>query len=115
MSQYDYLIVGGGMAADAAIRGIREVDPDGAIGLIGAEADPPYKRPSLSKALWRGKPLASVWLDTAARDVDLSLGRVATRLDLARRIVTDDRGADYAFAKLLLATGGAPRRLPFGG
>ncbi|HEU0113284.1 MAG TPA: FAD-dependent oxidoreductase [Thermomicrobiales bacterium] len=115
MSHYDYLIVGGGMAADAAVRGIREVDPTGAIGLLGAEADPPYKRPPLSKALWRGKPLDRVWLDTAAQDVDLHLGRTAARLDLAHRVVVDDRDAGYTFGKLLLATGGAPRRLPFGG
>ncbi|HEX5499252.1 MAG TPA: FAD-dependent oxidoreductase, partial [Thermomicrobiales bacterium] len=57
----------------------------------------------------------SVWLDTAALDVDLHLGRVVERLDLAQRVVTDDRGAGYAFGRLLLATGGAPRRLPFGG
>jgi NADPH-dependent 2,4-dienoyl-CoA reductase/sulfur reductase-like enzyme len=29
--------------------------------------------------------------------------------------VTDDRGIVYTFEKLLLATGGTPRRLPFGG
>ena len=44
---YTYLIVGGGMAADAAVHGIREVDADGSIGLISAEPDPPYKRPPL--------------------------------------------------------------------
>jgi NADPH-dependent 2,4-dienoyl-CoA reductase/sulfur reductase-like enzyme len=115
MSHYDYLIVGGGMAADAAARGIREVDPDGTIGLIGADADPPYKRPPLSKGLWRGKPLDSVWLDTARLGVELHLGRIARRLDLAQRIVVDDRGAGFAFGKLLLATGGTPRRLSFGG
>ncbi|MDF2760744.1 MAG: hypothetical protein K0S99_3379, partial [Thermomicrobiales bacterium] len=29
---YTYLIVGGGMTADAAVHGIREVDADGTIG-----------------------------------------------------------------------------------
>jgi 3-phenylpropionate/trans-cinnamate dioxygenase ferredoxin reductase component len=37
MPQYKYLIVGGGMTADAAIGGIREADPPGTIGLIGTE------------------------------------------------------------------------------
>jgi NADPH-dependent 2,4-dienoyl-CoA reductase/sulfur reductase-like enzyme len=50
MPHYPYLIIGGGMAADAAVRGIRELDPDRAIGLVGAEPDPPYSRPPLSKA-----------------------------------------------------------------
>jgi NADPH-dependent 2,4-dienoyl-CoA reductase/sulfur reductase-like enzyme len=38
-----------------------------------------------------------------------------TALDLPGKRVRDDRGTDVTFDKLLLATGGAPRRLPFGG
>ena len=49
MPYYKYLIIGGGMTADAAVAGIRQVDPDGSIGLIGAEHHPPYARPPLSK------------------------------------------------------------------
>ena len=112
---YTYLIVGGGMAADAAVRGIREVDPDGTIGLISAEPDPPYKRPPLSKKLWRGKPLDSIWLSTDQLGVDLHLGRTGRVLDLQHKRVVDDRGTEYGFDKLLLATGVTPRRLPFGG
>jgi hypothetical protein len=58
MPSYKYLIVGGGMTADAAVRRIREVDRNASIGLIGTEIDPPYDRPPLSKGLWKGKPLA---------------------------------------------------------
>jgi len=112
---YTYLIVGGGMAADAAVRGIREVDADGTIGLISAEPDPPYKRPPLSKKLWRGKALESVWLGTDQLGVDLHLGRTGRLLDLQHKRVVDDRGTEYGFAKLLLATGVTPRRLPVGG
>lgn len=42
MTHYKYLIVGGGMTSDAAVRGIREVDPTGGIGIVGAEIEPPY-------------------------------------------------------------------------
>ncbi len=114
MTDYRYLIVGGGMTADAAVRGIRELDKEGSIGLIGAEADPPYSRPPLSKGLWKGDKLESIWRNTAEANLDLHLGRRATRLDLSGRRVIDDRGTRYGFEKLLLATGGAPRRLPFG-
>ena len=55
MRSYRYLIVGGGMTADSACRGIREHDSDGSIGLVGAEGHPPYSRPPLTKALWQGK------------------------------------------------------------
>src|SRR5215212_6245440 len=113
--RYSYLIFGGGMAADAAARGIREVDPDGTISLISSEPDPPYKRPPLSKKLWQGKPLDSVRLGTDQLGVDLHLGRTGRLLDLRHKRVVDDRGTEYGFDKLLLATGVTPRRLPIGG
>ncbi|MGH8601483.1 MAG: hypothetical protein ACREXR_01485, partial [Gammaproteobacteria bacterium] len=56
MPNYTYLIVGGGMTTDAAVHGIREVDPNGSIGLVSTETHPPYNRPPLSKGLWKGKP-----------------------------------------------------------
>jgi NADPH-dependent 2,4-dienoyl-CoA reductase/sulfur reductase-like enzyme len=114
MPDYRYLIVGGGMTADAAARGIRELDSSGSIGVIGAEPDPPYARPPLSKALWKGEPLESVWRNTGDAGVKLHLGRRASNLDLKRKSVTDDQRAEYTFDKLLIATGGTPRRLPFG-
>ena len=115
MPNYTYLIVGGGMTAGAAVGGIREVDPHGSVGLIGAESHPPYDRPPLSKGLWKGKPLESIWRKIDARGVTLHLGRQARTLDLPNKRVTDDQGTVYTFDKLLLATGGSPRRLPFGG
>jgi 3-phenylpropionate/trans-cinnamate dioxygenase ferredoxin reductase component len=115
MTHYPYLIVGGGMTGDAAVRGIRELDPNGPIGLIGAEKDPPYARPPLSKALWKGEPYESVWRNTGELGVDLRLGRRAMTLDLPSKTVVDDHGESYTFDKLLLATGASPRRLPFGG
>lgn len=108
---YPYLIVGGGMSADAAVRGIRQVDAVGTIGLIGQESDPPYNRPPLSKGLWKRMPLARIWRNTADLGVDLHLGRTATQLDAAAHLVTDDQGNEYTFDTLLLATGGDPIRL----
>jgi len=116
MPHYKYLIIGGGMTADAAIRGFRESDPSGSIGLIGTDPHPPYNRPPLSKALWKGTPLDSVWRHTGDQPgVDLHLGRTATTLSPAQKQVIDDRGTAYTWDKLLLATGGHPKRLTFGG
>ncbi len=114
MPHYRYLIIGGGMTADAAIGGIRQADPSGPIGLIGTDPHPPYNRPPLSKALWKGTPLDSVWRRTKRPGVELHLGRTAQRLDARQRQVTDDQGTVYTWDTLLLATGGTPRRLPFG-
>lgn len=113
MPHYKYLIVGGGMTADAAVNGIREADPSGSIGLISAEQDLPYNRPPLSKGLWKGDSPDSVWRGTEKHGIALHLGRMARGLDLKRKVVTDDQGNTYDFEKLLIATGATPRRLPF--
>jgi NADPH-dependent 2,4-dienoyl-CoA reductase/sulfur reductase-like enzyme len=115
MTRFRYLIVGGGMAADAAAHGIRERDADGAIGLVSAERHPPYSRPPLSKALWKGAALESIWRDTASAGVDIHLGRRIVRLDPHAHVAVDDEGTTYEFERALLATGGRPRRLSFGG
>lgn len=113
MSGYTYLIVGAGMTADAAVNGIREIDPDGSIGVIGTEPDPPYNRPPLSKGLWKGDALDSIWRGTMKPGVTLHLGRTVKFLDPAAKKIADDTGAFYSYEKLLLATGAAPRRLSF--
>jgi 3-phenylpropionate/trans-cinnamate dioxygenase ferredoxin reductase component len=115
MDAYRYLIVGTGMTADAACRGVRDHDPDGSIAIVGREDVPPYQRPPLSKALWTGKAEDSIWCGTAELGVDVLLGRSVASLDLDARTVTDDQGATLGYERLLLATGGRPRRLPFGG
>jgi len=110
-----YLIVGGGLTADAACKGIREHDPDGRILVVGDEPHPPYLRPPLSKALWEGDDESTIWRGTAELGVELRLGRRIVGLDLERREARDDKDETYGYDKLLLATGGRPRRLPFGG
>ncbi|HKY59666.1 MAG TPA: FAD-dependent oxidoreductase [Gemmatimonadota bacterium] len=111
MNSYEYLIVGGGMSADAAVQGIREVDPDGTIGVVGADTHPPYDRPPLSKSLWKGKPEAAIWRGTEETGAILHLGRTIQGIDLHAKSVIDDQGVEYGYGKLLMATGGAPRRL----
>ncbi len=115
MPHYTYLIVGGGMTAAAAVEGIREVDPKGSVGLIGADSHPPYDRPPLSKGLWKGKPLDTIWREFEPQGVTLHLGRQARKLDPSNKRGSDDQGTIYTYDKLLLATGGTPRRLSFGG
>ncbi|PYO99720.1 MAG: NAD(P)/FAD-dependent oxidoreductase [Gemmatimonadetes bacterium] len=112
MPDYTYLIVGGGMTADAAAHAVREVDPAGSIGIIGAERHPPYDRPPLTKALWKGEPEDKIWRKTAETGAVLHEGRRVMAIDSRAHSATDDRGATYRFKKLLLATGGTPRQLP---
>jgi len=110
-----YLIVGGGMTGDAACKGIRELDSDGPITLVGAETHPPYKRPPLTKGLWSGDDEEKIWRGTDRLGVDLRLGRSIVSIDAGARAATDDAGDTFRYEKLLLATGGRPRRLAGGG
>jgi 3-phenylpropionate/trans-cinnamate dioxygenase ferredoxin reductase component len=111
MRNTTYLIVGGGMTAAAAVEGIRERDAEGAIVLVGSEAHPPYKRPPLSKKLWQSGDEAPIWYDAAPEGAEYVTGRRIVELDLDARRARDDRGDEYGYEKLLLATGGTPRRL----
>src|SRR5690554_3744631 len=111
MPDYDYLLVGGGIAADSAARGIREVDESGSIGLISAEPHAPYDRPPLSKGLWQDQTEDEINRDTQELGVEMHLGTRVLRIDRAAHTVHDNQGATHAYRKLLLATGGEPRRL----
>jgi NADPH-dependent 2,4-dienoyl-CoA reductase/sulfur reductase-like enzyme len=111
MEKTTYLIVGGGMTGAEAAKAIRERDGGAAVTLVGGEPHAPYKRPPLSKKLWSGGEESSIWKGTEELGIDLRLGRRIVSLDLAASRAVDDDGAEYAFEKVLLATGGRPRRL----
>lgn len=113
MKRFKHVIIGGGMTAASAAVGIREAGDQGSVALFGDEGHPPYDRPPLSKALWKGAPLESIWRKTADLGIELQVGRAIVKLDAVSRTVTDQAGAQFGYDKLLLATGGTPRRLPF--
>jgi NADPH-dependent 2,4-dienoyl-CoA reductase/sulfur reductase-like enzyme len=113
---HSYLIVGAGLAAASAVDGIREYDPTGSILLVGSESSSPYERPPLSKQLWTGtKHREDIFCHPpsfyAEHGVELRLETTVATLDPARRVICDESGAAYGYRKLLLATGGTPRRL----
>jgi NADPH-dependent 2,4-dienoyl-CoA reductase/sulfur reductase-like enzyme len=106
-----YLIVGGGMTAHGACRGIRAHDEAGSIAVVGAEESAPYKRPPLSKGLWKDGDENAIWLGTADLGAELLTGRRVVSLDLDARTATDDGGETHRYERLLLATGGRPKRV----
>jgi 3-phenylpropionate/trans-cinnamate dioxygenase ferredoxin reductase subunit len=115
MAHYKYVIVGGGMTGHAAVQGIRKLDKDGGIAIFSAEPDPPYKRPPLTKGLWTGQKFDTIWYNTEELGAELHLGRRITQLDPSGKRVIEEGGEEHTYEKLLLATGGKPRRLPLGG
>lgn len=114
MNNYKYIIVGGGMTGDAAVKGIREIDKDGSILMISSEPNPPYSRPPLTKGLWKDTPEEKIWKKTEDQNVEIILNSGVAVINNDRSI-TLYRGDKITYEKLLLATGGIPQTLPFEG
>jgi NADPH-dependent 2,4-dienoyl-CoA reductase/sulfur reductase-like enzyme len=111
-----YVIVGGGVAGASAIEGIRAHDPEGSILLLSRENHAPYRRPLLSRDLWfRAESRAdlSYFGDAYYREknVEVLLRRDIIEVVPESKRLTDDRGTEYSYDKLLLATGVRPRMI----
>ncbi len=122
MQEFQYLIVGGGLTAASAVDGIREVDPDGSIAILTDEGEPPYHRPPLSKEylqtpdapreLLHVKPAG--WFDEQP-GVTLLSETSAARIDAQALSVTTGGGEEFRGKRILIATGGRPRKLSLPG
>jgi NAD(P)H-nitrite reductase large subunit len=111
----DHLIIGGGAAGTTAAEVIRSKDADATVAIVSAEAHRLYSRVLLPNVV-RGKiPEASAFLRTDAhyqdRRIELMTGRSVVAIDGVKRVVRLADGEELAYGKLLLATGGTPRRL----
>ncbi|MEX1255338.1 MAG: FAD-dependent oxidoreductase [Dehalococcoidia bacterium] len=111
-----FVIVGASLAGGRAAEALRKEGFDGRIVLVGAEPDPPYERPPLSKEYVRGDVAREkIFVHKPgfyeAQAIELRLGAPATRLDLQGRTVEVEGDERLSYDKLLLATGGRPRRL----
>jgi NAD(P)H-nitrite reductase large subunit len=111
MERCKYLVIGGGRAADAAVRDIREVDRVGSILVVPDGDDPPYDRPPLSKALWNGGVVETIWRDTDSVGAELCLGARIVAIDRSAKTAIHANGTAIAYERLLLATGGTPRHM----
>jgi 3-phenylpropionate/trans-cinnamate dioxygenase ferredoxin reductase subunit len=110
------VIIGAGQTAATAIETLRREGYAGPLTLVGEENELPYARPPLSKKFLAGdfehdRLLLKQASFYDSHGVTLALGRRATGLDLAARAVTLDDGRVLGYAKLLIATGAAPRHV----
>ncbi|PBC71637.1 3-phenylpropionate/trans-cinnamate dioxygenase ferredoxin reductase subunit [Streptomyces sp. TLI_235] len=115
-----YVVVGASLAGAKAVEALRAEGYRGPVELIGEEPDLPYERPPLSKGYLQGKtPRADFEVHPASwyreNDVALRLGTAVTAIDPDGHTVSLADGGRLGFAKLLLATGASPRRLPVPG
>jgi 3-phenylpropionate/trans-cinnamate dioxygenase ferredoxin reductase component len=120
MKNFDYVIIGGGLAGSHAAQAIRENDPNGSILLITDENHPPYDRVPLSKNYLTGKMKSEVLYVKqsnfyADQKIELLVGSKATKLDPKNHIVDIGSGTQVNYKKLLLVTGGQVRRLSIPG
>lgn len=108
------VIVGAGYCGVSAAHAARAAGFEGPITLIGDDPEWPYERPPLSKWDEAGPRLQAIfpaeWY--SANGIDLKRGARVTAIDRDRREVTLGTGERVPYAKVLLATGAAPRRLP---
>ncbi|TFC15193.1 pyridine nucleotide-disulfide oxidoreductase [Cryobacterium algoritolerans] len=108
------VVVGAGLAALSAAERLRERGFSGDIVIIGDETHRPYNRTPLSKGLLTGQvstrelPLRSY----TPLNVQWKLGNRVTGLDIARRMLRTEQGADIGFDGLIIATGVRARHLP---
>lgn len=112
MKKYKYIIIGGGMTGDAAVKGIRELDTEGSILMISNESQKPYARPPLSKGLWKTTPEEKIWKNTGELNVDFMLETDAESLNNDKSVKLNN-GENIFYDKLLLATGGKVNKLNF--
>jgi 3-phenylpropionate/trans-cinnamate dioxygenase ferredoxin reductase subunit len=121
MSSSDtFVIVGAGMAGGKAVETLREEGFDGRIVLVGAEPHRPYERPPLSKEYLRGESETPAWLQEdegwyAANGVELRTSNVVQSIDADGKAVVLAGGERIDADRVLLATGGEPRRIPVPG
>jgi NADPH-dependent 2,4-dienoyl-CoA reductase/sulfur reductase-like enzyme len=120
MTEYTYIIIGGGLAGQRAAQGIRKVDTEGTLALVTAEPHVPYERPPLSKGYLMGKEgLEAAYLQDDAwyddNGIELMRGLHADGVDAEAHTIALRDGQELTYGKLLLATGGYAWRLPIPG
>jgi 3-phenylpropionate/trans-cinnamate dioxygenase ferredoxin reductase subunit len=115
-----FVIVGASLAGGVAAATLRQDGFDGDVVLIGAEPQPPYERPPLSKQYLRGEaPFEKALVRPAGfyeqNRIETRFGTRATRVDPIGRTVSLETGAAVRYDKLLIATGVRNRRPPIPG
>jgi 3-phenylpropionate/trans-cinnamate dioxygenase ferredoxin reductase subunit len=115
-----YVIVGASLAGATAAITLREEGTEGTVTLIGAEPEPPYERPPLSKSYLRGEtPLDQTLVRPAAfyaeHHIQTMFGTRVTRIDPTARLVELENHRRVPFDVLLIATGGRNRRVSIPG
>lgn len=113
------VIVGAGLAGATAAADVRQRGYGGDVSLFGEQPHRPYELPALSKSVLLGQTDEPEWVHDegcyAEQGIDLHTSVRVERIDLAERLITDDRGGTHRYDRLVLATGSVPRTVPVPG
>jgi NADPH-dependent 2,4-dienoyl-CoA reductase/sulfur reductase-like enzyme len=110
------VIVGAGTAGVNAAFWLRQYGYKGGIRLLSWESVVPYQRPPLSKSFLTSEtaesaiPLKPESFYTN-NNISISLNTQIVSIDVGRKVVAAKDGEEYAYEKLILATGASARRL----
>jgi 3-phenylpropionate/trans-cinnamate dioxygenase ferredoxin reductase subunit len=114
-----YVVIGNGIAGQTAAEQLRKADGDASIVMIAAERHPLYNRVALPRYLRgqvrREKVLMRTIEDYARQNLDIHFETWATEIDVRAKVVRTNRGQEFAYDALLIATGGRPKPPPWPG
>jgi len=114
-----YVVIGNGIAGQTCAEELRKIDPESSIVMIAAERHPLYNRVALPRYL-RGqmreeKVLMRTVEDYRKRGLEIHFETWATEIDPSSRVVRTNRGQEFPYDALLIATGGRPKPPPWPG
>jgi NADPH-dependent 2,4-dienoyl-CoA reductase/sulfur reductase-like enzyme len=121
MTESKYLILGGGMVAGYAAKqmvdsGLKPKE----LTILSADTAIPYERPPLSKGFLAGKDSEdSIKISPQEfykkHGIEIKLETEVTSIDPKEKTLKTKAGEEFAFEKLIIATGSAPRPLEIPG
>ena len=114
-----HVVIGGGIAGTTAAEELRKLDADAEITLVGEDHEIIYSRvllPHYAKGLVPREKLflkKETWY--AEKNIEWMPGTRCDAIDVTNRHVALSNGRELPYDKLLLATGGEARTLPYEG
>src|SRR5215472_5497869 len=114
-----YVVVGNGIAGQTCAEELRARDSECSIVMLAAERHPLYNRVALPRFL-RGqvreeKVMMRSVDDYRAKGLEIHFETWVTEVDTAARVVRTNRGQEFQYDALMIATGGRPKPPPWPG
>ncbi|TAN31495.1 NAD(P)/FAD-dependent oxidoreductase [bacterium] len=114
-----YVVIGNGIAGQTCAEELRKADAEASIVIIAAERHPLYNRVALPRYLRgqvrREKVMMRSVEDYAKQNLEVHFETWATEIDVRGKVVRTNRGQEFAYDAILIATGGRPKPPPWPG